>query len=72
MRLIQSGGWFALFRAFLIPSGFSSPAKLRHITSHYFLLNPPISPVRGKTQLRPGSPEVEFSEVYWAWEKKKG
>lgn len=69
IRLIQSGGRSALFRAFMIPSGFSSPATLWHITSHYFLLNLPIEPIWGKTRHICCSPEVEF-ERYNGYGKK--
>lgn len=61
IRLIQSGDYSALFRAFMIPSGFSSPAKLWHITSHYFLLNLPIQPIQGTIRHIRCSPEVEFA-----------
>lgn len=69
IRLIQSGGRSALFRAFMIPSGFSSPATLWHITSHYFLLNLPIEPIWGKTRHICCSPAVEF-ERYNGYGKK--
>lgn len=37
--LVQSGGSATIFQAFLMPSGLSSSAELRHITPHYFPLN---------------------------------
>lgn len=70
IKLIQSRGRFALFRAFMIPSGFSSPAKPGRITSHYFLLNLSISQIRGKTQLNRSSPEEEFVRCIWYGQKQ--
>lgn len=66
ISLIQFGDYTTLFKAFMIPSGFSSSAQLWHITSHYFLLNLPIWPLGGRIRYICCSPAFEFGRVHLA------